>query len=51
MPRTAEQYLHRAGRTGRAGRSGAVLTLGQSTEFFVLERIANALSIDVDVLE
>jgi|AntAceMinimDraft_5_1070358.scaffolds.fasta_scaffold180935_2 superfamily II DNA/RNA helicase len=51
MPRTAEQYLHRAGRTGRAGRPGSVLTLGQRAEFFVLARIANALSIDVEMLE
>ena len=38
-------YLHRAGRAGRMGKGGKVLTLGSASETFVVERIANALSI------
>ena len=49
MPLTSDQYLHRAGRTGRMGRPGAVLTLGQESELFVIERIANSLSIQINV--
>jgi len=47
MPSSAETYLHRAGRTGRMGRSGKVLTLGAPSEAFAAKRIANALAIDM----
>mmetsp|Transcript_44877 Transcript_44877/g.76298 ORF Transcript_44877/g.76298 Transcript_44877/m.76298 type:complete len:331 (-) Transcript_44877:133-1125(-) len=50
MPGTAETYLHRAGRTGRMGRKGSVLTLGAATEQFVVERHANSLGIAIDVV-
>lgn len=47
LPRTADDYLHRAGRTGRMGRSGKVITLHQDEEDFVLQRYSNELGITV----
>jgi ATP-dependent RNA helicase DeaD len=42
-----EAYIHRAGRTGRAGASGVAITLVNSFEKFVLERIAKQFSIEM----
>jgi ATP-dependent RNA helicase DeaD len=47
MPPTAESYLHRAGRTGRMGRPGVVVTLASKQEVFVVERLGNALSVAI----
>ena len=43
LPPKADDYLHRAGRTGRLGRSGKVITLMQEEEDFVVRRYANEL--------
>ena len=48
VPRTATDYLHRAGRTARLGRSGAVLTICEKSERFALERFGNKLGVGVD---
>lgn len=45
MPEEPDLYLHRAGRTGRMGRPGTVLTLADPAEIFVLRRLGNSLGI------
>jgi superfamily II DNA/RNA helicase len=47
LPSTADEYLHRSGRTGRLHRAGKVITLMQKEEEFVLRRFMNALHFDV----
>jgi superfamily II DNA/RNA helicase len=42
-------YVHRAGRTGRLGRSGQVITILTPEQEFVLRRIANQLSLGNDL--
>lgn len=44
-------YLHAAGRCGRLGRKGQVVTLVGSQEAFALKRLANALQIEIEPLE
>jgi ATP-dependent RNA helicase DeaD len=46
-PDDIENYIHRAGRTGRAGASGTAISLVNSGERFALERIAKAYEIDM----
>eukprot|EP00934_Nitzschia_sp_Nitz4_P008298 Nitzschia sp. Nitz4//scaffold185_size43419//33921//35729//NITZ4_007307-RA/size43419-processed-gene-0.83-mRNA-1//-1//CDS//3329539727//8288//frame0 len=46
----ADTYLHRAGRTGRLGKSGRVLSIVPEKQVFVLERMANALEIEVQCI-
>ena len=48
VPRTATDYLHRAGRTARLGRNGAVLTICERSEKFVVERFGNKLGVGID---
>lgn len=48
IPDSADTYLHRAGRTARLGRDGAVVTISGPGELFVLERISNSLGIDLE---
>jgi superfamily II DNA/RNA helicase len=43
----AEAYLHRAGRTGRAGRRGIMVSIGNEEELRRLERIEKKLKITV----
>jgi superfamily II DNA/RNA helicase len=50
LPTSADAYLHMAGRTGRLGRSGQVLSIITSEQEFVLQRLANKLSIDIRCL-
>ena len=47
LPGTEEDYLHRAGRAGRLGRPGTVVTIVSEAERFAVNRIANALGIDM----
>jgi superfamily II DNA/RNA helicase len=47
LPPDADTYLHRAGRTGRLGRRGQVVTILTPDQEFVLERLANALTLDI----
>jgi ATP-dependent RNA helicase DeaD len=46
-PDDVENYIHRAGRTGRAGASGTAITLVNKGERFTLERIAKQYGIDM----
>lgn len=46
-PDEIENYIHRAGRTGRAGASGTAISLVNSGERFALERIAKTYSIEL----
>jgi ATP-dependent RNA helicase DeaD len=46
-PDDIENYIHRAGRTGRAGASGTAISLVNSGEKFALERIAKAYEIEI----
>ena len=46
-PDDVENYIHRAGRTGRAGASGTAISLVNSGERFALERIAKAYEIQM----
>ena len=47
-PEETEAYLHRAGRTGRAGASGVAISLVSRAEKFDLERIARQYSIPME---
>ena len=46
-PEDVENYVHRAGRTGRAGASGTAISLVNSGERFALQRIAKEYKIDI----
>jgi superfamily II DNA/RNA helicase len=46
-PEDPEAYIHRAGRTGRAGSSGAAISLVNSLEKSSLQRIAKRYAIDL----
>jgi superfamily II DNA/RNA helicase len=39
LPKFAEDYVHRIGRTGRAGASGTAISFASSTDFAALQRI------------
>jgi superfamily II DNA/RNA helicase len=47
VPDSAESYLHRAGRTGRAGRRGIMVSMGNEDEMRRLARIEKTLGITV----
>ncbi len=47
-PEDPEGYIHRAGRTGRAGAAGVAMTLVNSIEKPLLDRIARHYSIDME---
>jgi ATP-dependent RNA helicase SrmB len=40
MPRTSDVYLHRIGRTGRAGAKGTAISIVEAHDFAMLGRIA-----------
>lgn len=46
-PEDVEGYIHRAGRTGRAGASGIAMTLVSPTEASLMNRIARRYGIDL----
>ena len=47
-PEDSEAYIHRAGRTGRAGATGVAITLVSGFEKFALERIAKQFKIEME---
>jgi len=47
-PEETEAYIHRAGRTGRAGASGIAISLVNKGERFALEKIAKEFSIAME---
>lgn len=46
LPPDADTYLHRAGRSGRFGREGRVLSIVLTEQEFVLQRLANKLNVE-----
>jgi ATP-dependent RNA helicase DeaD len=46
-PKDLEDYIHRAGRTGRVGAAGVAMTLATHIETLVVDRIAKRFSIDL----
>ena len=46
LPEDAKTYLHRAGRTGRAGKEGRVITLADMKEALKLDKLSKALGIE-----
>jgi len=49
LPSRVEDYLHRAGRTGRMNRAGTVVTLTHAEEQFVLDRFSNELGVPISL--
>ncbi len=47
VPREGKQYIHRAGRTGRAGSSGVVITIVSGIEEKWLSNLAKDLNIEI----
>ncbi|MEN1988545.1 DEAD/DEAH box helicase [Paenibacillus hubeiensis] len=43
----SEHYVHRAGRTGRMGRSGIVLSIVDEKQVFIMRKFARELGIDI----
>ncbi|KHF34827.1 DEAD-box ATP-dependent RNA helicase CshA [Paenibacillus sp. P1XP2] len=47
-PADSEHYVHRAGRTGRMGRSGLVLSLVTHRQIFIMNKFARELGISLE---
>ncbi|MED3648763.1 DEAD/DEAH box helicase [Halalkalibacterium halodurans] len=47
-PTTSEVYVHRAGRTGRMGKEGTVITLTSEREMYKLEKIEKGLNLSFE---
>jgi len=50
LPTQAENYLHRAGRTGRIGKEGGCISLIEKKELHALEKIEKELGIQIEAL-
>jgi superfamily II DNA/RNA helicase len=51
LPTDGDHYLHRAGRTGRGGQPGTVISIVTERERFVIDKFAQALGIPFEKLE
>lgn len=51
LPTDADHYLHRAGRCGRLGQPGIVISLVTESERFVIEKFSKALEIPIKPVE
>lgn len=51
MPNVAEQYVHRIGRTARAGNSGLAVSLVAEDELYYLRDIEKLTQIDIEILD
>ena len=51
LPHTAEDYVHRIGRTGRAGRNGEACSLVSSDEKDLLRDIQRVIKMNIPVLD
>jgi ATP-dependent RNA helicase DeaD len=49
VPASAEDYLHRIGRTGRAGRGGTAITLAEPREHRLLKQIESFTRAKIDI--
>ncbi len=49
LPMKAEDYVHRIGRTGRAGRNGLAITLGERMDVGMIRRIQQFTTQDIPV--
>lgn len=47
LPVSEDHYLHRAGRTGRMGRKGIVVSVAAQNELFIIEKFAKRLGIHI----
>ncbi|WP_096202577.1 DEAD/DEAH box helicase [Bacillus sp. FJAT-45350] len=47
-PVDADAYLHRAGRTGRMGKSGVVISIMEPKELFIIKKFEKALNIKIE---
>lgn len=47
VPLNSDQYVHRAGRTGRAGKEGTVITLCTEREEHIVSRLCRELQINI----
>jgi superfamily II DNA/RNA helicase len=47
VPQDSESYIHRCGRTGRAGKSGVMITIGDETQMRLLVSLEKKLKIRV----
>jgi len=47
VPQDGENYIHRCGRTGRAGKRGVMITIGDETQMRLLASLEKKLSIKV----
>ncbi len=50
MPNVAEQYVHRIGRTARAGREGVSISLVAEDELYYLREVEKIIRVEVEVL-
>ena len=50
MPNVAEQYVHRIGRTARAGREGVSISLVAEDELYYLREVEKITRVEVEVL-
>ena len=48
LPADAKHYLHRVGRTGRAGKTGVAITMVAENQKFILYKIARDLSVSLE---
>lgn len=51
MPEDPKNYLHRSGRTGRAGESGVVISFVTQNELTELKKIARSYNIELDEIK
>jgi ATP-dependent RNA helicase RhlE len=51
MPNIAEQYVHRIGRTGRAGEEGVAISFVDRDELYYLQSIERASKIKIELLD
>ena len=47
LPDNVDEYLHKAGRTGRLGRKGKAITFTSIEENFVVQRFSNELGVPI----
>ncbi|MCL2805741.1 MAG: DEAD/DEAH box helicase [Treponema sp.] len=47
VPSDSEVYIHRCGRTGRAGKRGTMITIGDETQMFLLSALEKKLKIKI----